>query len=319
MPTSTVTLNYTLANWGPAPTTWSMPDCTSTSSVYFATSSIPDAPRHLESCLPQSALGDCSPEPTNSAILDAYLKDMNQVPYWSGDRCPEGWKSIGEIIRSDDGPPASEGIFAGLSPSQTTQGALDDAALFETQHALGALLDPSETVLACCPEALTAGRAGLCFSTLPEQEISTECRAFYGTVNLLTVSTTFPVDGATYTGEVIVPPRDNPRTYASTRIDEIGEETAALLVAVTARPPVYLVHGGGNGGDEGEGDDGGSGGEDEQGGDGESEEGEQAEEPSNAAAALRITSYSTPWAQVQDVIGVLGVSFLAGMALSLPM
>ncbi|KAL4865932.1 hypothetical protein BDV12DRAFT_199700 [Aspergillus spectabilis] len=64
--------------------------CTPSTTLYFALFNIPEGPRYVESCFPpDTTLTDCTPEPTDSAVLEFYLADINQIRYWSpGTQCP---------------------------------------------------------------------------------------------------------------------------------------------------------------------------------------------------------------------------------------
>lgn len=155
MPTASTTLGWTLANWGSAPATWTRSaSCSQPSYIYYADDDVPSIPVMFESC-PATTLGDCGPRPTNSKLVDDFLSDQRNIPYWSpGVRCPSGWSSVGAASRPSDGQVSTTGIFT-VDALPTGSWNDNDPIALGVQGALGALLDPSETAIACCPRYCT--------------------------------------------------------------------------------------------------------------------------------------------------------------------
>lgn len=151
MPTASTTLGWTLANWGSAPATWTRSSsCSQPSHIYYADNDVPSIPAMFESC-PATTLDDCGPRPTNSDLVDNFLSDQRNIPYWSpGVRCPSGWTSVGAASRPSDGQVSTTGIFT-IDALPTGSWNDNDPIALGVQGALGALLDPSETAIACCP------------------------------------------------------------------------------------------------------------------------------------------------------------------------
>lgn len=157
MPTETATLGWTFANWGSAPSTWSANSCTPTPAVYLADRNSPEFPALLETC-PDDEIGECWPRPDDNELIDDYLDDIRNVPYWSpGVRCPADWTSVGEAARTGTGDVDSTGILT-VDALPTPGWELVDPGNFIAigyHNALGAILEPSETAIACCPRYLS--------------------------------------------------------------------------------------------------------------------------------------------------------------------
>ncbi|KAL4868437.1 hypothetical protein BDV12DRAFT_169712 [Aspergillus spectabilis] len=153
MPSATTTLGWTLANWGPGPTVFEASASCTQSALYYADRDSPELVLAFESCLPTTTL-DCYPEPTETSLLDDYYENWRNIPYWSpGTDCPSGWESVGGAARSGSSAPVSSGIFTVYHGGTDWLDDLDDddPIDFGYQDALGALLAPSETAIACCP------------------------------------------------------------------------------------------------------------------------------------------------------------------------
>jgi hypothetical protein len=153
MPSATTTLGWTLANWGPGPTVFEASASCTQSALYYADRDSPELVLALESCLPTTTL-DCYPEPTETTLIDDYYENWRNIPYWSpGPDCPSGWESVGEAARSGSSAPVSSGIFTVYNRDTDWLDDLDDddPIAFGYQDAIGALLAPSETAIACCP------------------------------------------------------------------------------------------------------------------------------------------------------------------------
>ncbi|KAL4944128.1 hypothetical protein BDV06DRAFT_210520 [Aspergillus oleicola] len=336
MPSSSVTVGWTFANWGPAPATFTSSSCTPSPVIYLAESEDPDLPEEFESC-PATTYDSCYPEPTNSDLIDDFLNNQRNIPFWSpGVNCPSGWESVGRASRSGDADVESTGIFtvnaiptSGIDIFDDLPGDLDDDVRALGYHdAFAALLEPSETAIACCPSSMTVGRNGICYSTLSSASISTACEAAFADVNwdLDLTSTTFVWHGSTRTG--FYPTTTIPRTPTRTATHTIDDDDQRDLVAATQLGPIYLVH---RPGDEDEfGSNGtstntsssngtstetgtGSNSDSSGSGNGTNSDSESADE---TGAASRLTlGQGGDWAQVKAMLGVLGMSLLMGMGL----
>ncbi|KAL4954396.1 hypothetical protein BDW69DRAFT_163194 [Aspergillus filifer] len=236
--------------------------------------------------------------------------------YSPGPSCPSEWKTVGAIAHqtpsasSDlelDSPISSSGIFTIDSLAKSYETFKDRPYIFRAQDAWAALLDPGETLVACCPSTMTTGPNGGCYSLLPSISITTGCAFLYPPLSLdaPTTTTTFPLNGTTTAGVLNPPVTSLPEPTVSTTTFEQSERES--LVAVSIRGPVFVVHMPSDLSDDVAGSETGS-----DGGEGGGETG------TNAASPLRLGGVQRPWGRLAGVVGVLGVSVLAGMALVMP-
>ncbi|RDW72717.1 uncharacterized protein DSM5745_07889 [Aspergillus mulundensis] len=326
MPTASSTLGWTLANWGTAPTTWVSADCTPAPQIYYAEPDDADIPELFASC-PSTAYDSCLPRPSNTDLLDDYLSNQRNVPYWSpGANCPSGWKSVGSAARTGSAEDVtSSGIFT-IGALATGRWELDDILdddyiQLGLHDAFGALLDPSETAVACCPSSMTPARNGLCYSTLPtpSSSITAACIADYSNANgnLEFTSTSWVIDGTTRSGTIAVPTVTVPRTPESTRTRSIDADDRDELVVASLQVPVYVVRREGD--RQGGAGNSSSGGSDGSGSSNGSDAASETDTNTNAAGALRLGRTSTKaWGSVGGMVGVLAASFLVGFALVVP-
>ncbi|KAL4779842.1 hypothetical protein BJX76DRAFT_361393 [Aspergillus varians] len=312
MPNATTTLGWTVANWGSAPSAWpSASSCTASNDVFFADEDMPSVPLILESC-PTDTIDDCWPTPTSSDLVNNYLANRRNVPYWSpGVQCPSGWESVGAASRPSSGSITTTGIFT-IGAIPTNRWDDDDPFALESQGALAAVLDPSETAIGCCPRSMSVAPNGFCYSTLPSHSISTACYGPYTEqdLDLQVVSTTFVLWGVTRTGRVVAPTVTIPRTPASTTTTTLNSDQIDDLVAATFTAPVYLVHRASDRNNSSDSNDTST-------SDGGSGSDSDASNETNAASRLGVGE-SSSWAQVKGMAGVLALSMLAGMALVAP-
>ncbi|KAL4974660.1 hypothetical protein BDW66DRAFT_81788 [Aspergillus desertorum] len=320
MPSGTSTLGWTLANWGTLPATWTSSSCTPSSVVYYAEDDDPDIPELFESC-PSITFDTCLPEPTDSALVEDYLSDQRNVPYWSpGVNCPSGWQSVGSAARPSDGDDVtSSGLFTiGAIPTGNWDIPDNDYIQLGFHDAFGALLDPSETAVACCPSSMTVGRNGVCYSTLSNHDIRTACFADYSNANgnLEFISTTWVWGGTTRTANIAVPTVTIPRTPTRTSTRTVDADETGDMVAATLQVPVYFVRrpGDGNGNGNGNSSDSGTNGSNGSG----STASDTASETNAARGLYMQVSYTKDWGQVGGMLGVLVVSLLAGIVLVVP-
>ncbi|KAL3482154.1 hypothetical protein BJX99DRAFT_252867 [Aspergillus californicus] len=317
MPSATATLGWTLANWGPVPSTYTLASassCTASSDIYLAHTSLPEGPLWLETCTAHT-LDRCWPQPTNSALAQDAFENQYVVSYWSpGTACPSGWKSVGAAEYPTDGPVTSTGIFT-VNPGRYDgdddgwddwddwlTGDDDGGVVFGERDAIGALLDEGETAVACCPSTMSIGRNGLCFSTLPSRAITTACQALYRDDLHSLVSTTYEISGSTRTGAILIPATETFWLPTATRTTTFDEHETDRLVAATMASPVYIVHQGN--GSESESSASGTGAGDS-----------QSADETNAAGRI---GGGAGWEGGRAVFGVLVVSVLAGVGLVLP-
>ncbi len=150
MPTATSTIGWTLANAGSAPATYSVPpSCTESSYQIAPTTSA--YPMWANQCSTASN-AECGVSPTDSALAKEAASNYNILPFYSpGPSCPSGWKTVGAIARPSQGPVTSSGLFT--VDNYDRYEAIDEGFpyVYQARDAFGALLDPEETVVACCP------------------------------------------------------------------------------------------------------------------------------------------------------------------------
>ncbi|KAL2861608.1 hypothetical protein BJX68DRAFT_260422 [Aspergillus pseudodeflectus] len=281
MPTTTATLSWTITNWGPLTTPWSLPSACSNQVFIYETdgplvgilSLDPPLVGLYAQC--DNGLFTCYPEPTDPNA-PSVLSEASATPTLGGSHaalvyspapaCPEGWETVGAVGRAGDGPSVSRaGLFT--VPYEADPGVPGPQVAYK--DALASLLDPSETAVMCCPSSMTIHNnlIGGCRSSLQDYSISTACVTY------------FPVAGMSRT--------DVQSSMSAGLISWMTETTTysasdvPSLVAEAVVQPLVLLHkptdlAGGSG--EGSGDS------------GEDTEGSTAEEdPSetNAAASLR--------------------------------
>ncbi|KAL4805642.1 hypothetical protein BDV18DRAFT_139578 [Aspergillus unguis] len=306
MPSQSSTLGWTLANWGSAPATWTASSCTPTPAIVLAEKDEPQLPEFLESCPPEE-YDDCWPRPDDSDLVDDYLNDVRNVPYFSpGVSCPSGWKSVGQAARSGSDDVESTGVFT-VNALPTTSWPLDnvhDYVAVGYHDALGAVLDPSETAIACCPSSMSVGRNGICYSTMPSHPISTACFASYegADQNMEFISTTWVWHGSTRTANILVPTVTIPRTPTRTTTRDIAAQETDHLVAVSMQAPIYLVHRGDDDNNDNN-DDGNDSDNDSDNADNSTDE--------NAASGMYMEG---AWG-VKGITGLLAASLVVGMVL----
>ncbi|KAL3491862.1 hypothetical protein BJX62DRAFT_203885 [Aspergillus germanicus] len=161
MPTATATLSWTITNWGPLITPWSLPPtCTDRAFIYTT-----EGPWNSEYPIDAPLVGfyaqcdnngrvACYPEPTDSNARSA-LSELRATPtiggyhagpiYSPAPECPEGWETVGALRRDGDAPVSRSGLYT--VPYEAYPG----FPQVGFKDALASLLDPSETAIMCCP------------------------------------------------------------------------------------------------------------------------------------------------------------------------
>ncbi|KAL4899322.1 hypothetical protein BDW74DRAFT_163649 [Aspergillus multicolor] len=310
MPTSTSTIGWTLANIGPAPTTYSpAPSCTTANTVIVGWND-PYQSQWGISC--GSMPDNCWPTPTDSSVADDIQTNEYIVPFYSpGLSCPLGWEAIGQVAHPTvtDAIVTSSGVYRETEHIDYSSG--DVVKVYNIPDAFGALLDPGETMLACCPSSFypESYRYG-CFSALPATP-TTGCTTEYATRDVEVVTTPFLLNGTTTTAQLLLPMSTFPSsTLRSTTFSDIDEMDVFVL---SSMDPIYLVHGPSD--RESQPSASSSGTDAEVAGSEKGDEGAEAT-GTNAASVLRVEQAS--WNQFVGVAAVLIISVLAGMGLVLP-
>jgi hypothetical protein len=107
--TATTTLGWTLTNFGPMGTTYTVPESCPQTVAFLAHTDLPDRGSWDTECSDDTCWFHLGTDEQRAALRDSpYM-----APYFSpGVQCPTGWKSIGEIAHGSEGAPlASQGIF----------------------------------------------------------------------------------------------------------------------------------------------------------------------------------------------------------------
>ncbi|KAL4815085.1 hypothetical protein BDW67DRAFT_191744 [Aspergillus spinulosporus] len=204
MPTSTSTIGWTLANVGLAPTTYpAAPSCTAFSSLIFDWQSLRESQWGI-SC--GGVPDDCWPKPTDSALEDEIKTNPAIVPFYSlGVACPTGWQAIGSIAHPTGASArvTSSGYISVYEYEDFIHG--DWIYGYQIGDAFGVLLNPGETVIACCPssfwveEYLTG-----CVSTVPHTP-STGCETKWSKRPVDISTTPVTINETTSTVQLLMP------------------------------------------------------------------------------------------------------------------
>ncbi|KAL2844783.1 hypothetical protein BJY01DRAFT_247946 [Aspergillus pseudoustus] len=302
---ATTTLGWTLTNWGPVFTTYIPPSsCTTKTTTVLAQAQYPD----LGSWGTQCYNDDCWPYPGTDEQKSAILKNRLLEPYFSpGVACPTGWKSIGALARATDGPIASRGVFTvAVGDSDDYDNDVPYSPSF--YDALGAILDEGETMVACCPSAMTVGPNGGCYSTLPSQTFSTGCATELPGYDLDSTSATLVIGGTTTSGEFFLPA--SPVTQSGTiTTTSFASDERADWTPISQAAAIYFVQ------PSGTADSTSGAGSTSSSGSGSDEVAET--ETGNAGASIRYSAGDSSWGQIIGLGGLMVISALAGMAMVL--
>ncbi|KAL2862281.1 uncharacterized protein BJX67DRAFT_385776 [Aspergillus lucknowensis] len=303
MPSVSTAFEWTFTNWGPLTTPYSLPD-TCTSRVAIANSEVPSVVAWWNPCEDQP--WSCFPTPTASDAIDDIVSSNETPglgrlgPYFSpAPSCPSGWETVAAAARTGDpeAPLSTSGWIATRSIGDESE---PDAPRFhDLIEALAGSLDPSETVIMCCPSSMTVFANANCYSALPSYTPSTACRSYFVPTDIATVTTGYVgLDGETTTSGILMltptTPADTWRTtFAASETADFVAYTEALALLLLHQPTDL----------EGGTDDGSDHGSDE------------ADDPSetNSAGRLAVGGVAGLWGVVGGVIA----SVLAGASLVL--
>ncbi|KAL3471325.1 hypothetical protein BJX99DRAFT_263344 [Aspergillus californicus] len=300
MPTATTTNGWTLANLGPAPTSiTATPSCTP-DNFGIASTLFPDYPVWSDRCIwSNSTSADCWPQPTDSALSAEIMTNRYILPFHSpGVECASGWKSVGAIEHPSNGPVTSLGSFT-MNPFLEEYYNEDFTIPYPLQEAIGVLLDPGETAVACCPSSMTLGEYGGCYSALPSRDLTTGCLIVYTGEDIIT-STTFVLNRTTTQGNLFLPMTGN-KTYFTVTTSFAASETSEFMAATFAEP-IYILHHASDVANASV---------------GPSETGSEpdtGDNNTNAASGLHV-GHDTALGGFKATAGILVLSFFAGMAL----
>lgn len=159
MPTPTQYFGYSVTNIGPLTTRFTpAPSCATTTPNVFIETQLGEtrglygfpscvAPKY-DGCLPNgSKIDDLNHQ------LSASPHNGNLVYHSPGLRCPSGWKRVGTIHGGTSQATKPEGVFTQIS---TATGSPDGGSgPIPRLLAYANVLDPSETLVWCCPKYVT--------------------------------------------------------------------------------------------------------------------------------------------------------------------
>ncbi|KAJ5130348.1 uncharacterized protein N7515_006387 [Penicillium bovifimosum] len=240
MPSISITEGYTFTNWGPLTTTFTAPaSCATATGNYQIGLNTTFPVFDYEVQCSTAGYGDCIPSgtisPTTTANDDPTII-YSQAYLSPGLYCPSGWATKGIAVRDADKSLSSSGI---LSPSTTATMPTFVPQWQNPATLLMDLLDPSETLVMCCPDSMTADLAYGCYSTVSGYKITEGHVRVLPATDIGISTKTIIVGGSTSTqlNNIITdvqPISVTSRTFSPSE--------ASRLVAVSILPMLSLVH-----------------------------------------------------------------------------
>ncbi|KAJ5975023.1 hypothetical protein N7481_008730 [Penicillium waksmanii] len=183
---------YTFSNLGPITTTFTpAPSCTASGRMMLGYlvddgnylnlkyGAEPTLRIKFDGCTPSpSPTTTATPETTihhlseaqKSAFAAQYVDWVNRDFYYSpGLHCPSDWETIGLVARDASSSLSSSGIY--FATTTTTTDTKDDYYYYRNDYeypasVLKGILEPKETMVACCPSGMTADKGGFCYSEI---------------------------------------------------------------------------------------------------------------------------------------------------------
>ncbi|KAJ5387208.1 hypothetical protein N7509_009749 [Penicillium cosmopolitanum] len=240
MPSISITEGYTFTNWGPLTTTFTAPASCATATGNYMIGLNTTAPvlEYAMQCS-TAGYGDCIPSGTVSDFTTSNdnPKTIYDQAYLSpGLYCPSGWATKGIAVRDADKSLSTSGVLSSVTrvsmPTFIPQWE-NPVTLFLD------LLDPSETLVICCPDSMTADIAFGCYSTVSDYKITEGCMRDIPATDLGTSTETIISEGSTSKQLINIITGTQPITVA-TRTFSPSE--ASRLVAVSVMPMLSLVH-----------------------------------------------------------------------------
>ncbi|KAJ5971468.1 uncharacterized protein N7479_001386 [Penicillium vulpinum] len=244
MPSITITDGYTFNNWGPLTTTFTAPASCATFNDYIIRSKEPIVlSQFAAQCSTIGYYHDCIPTGTTSLptsqSIDPYTM-YDQAYYSPGLHCPSGWKTVGVAARDGDKSVSSSGVLSVASPTETITGTVDIPKQLNPVTLLGKVLDPSETLVICCPSSMTADLdVGGCYSTASAYKPSIGCAANLPISDFGTSTKTHVVNGTTSTELLLSLTSSHPMTAVTTTF---AASDVNDYIALSVLPMIPLVH-----------------------------------------------------------------------------
>ncbi|OAA35917.1 hypothetical protein NOR_07725 [Metarhizium rileyi] len=243
MPTPTQYFGYSVTNAGPLTTRFTpAPSCTTAKPNVFIQTELGETrglygfpscslPKY-EGCLPSGKKFD-----ELNHQLSVSPHNGNLVYHSPGLRCPSGWKRVGTVQGGAEHATDPDGIFTEITSTALPNGIPHHIPRLE---AFADILDPSETMVWCCPRGFKANRDAFCTSDLgplSELSYSQRCEVYLPTQDVATVTS---YQGTILSNPVIVVTAATTGFSSSTYPIESSETSG--LVVVSAIPVVALVY-----------------------------------------------------------------------------
>ncbi|KAH7173782.1 uncharacterized protein B0J16DRAFT_197341 [Fusarium flagelliforme] len=256
MPTATEFFGITITNFGPLTTTYTPPpSCTAgtTDHLLYAISNATTILHGAPTC-DRDPIGDCVPEGSSYDALTTKILnpwDLGFLNYHSpGVHCPKGWTTAA-VLENGDGA-ASEvksGVFTNTDTQFETPSDPDSPSVLGPNEIWPKLLEPSETLVYCCPSGWTPNVWGVCITSIESLD-----PAKYTGICVRDYSDSFPDWKAVHTVEG--EPVSNTAGVISgvfftgtwtEKVDKLtdfleGDSYTSTLVVVKTLPAVALVH-----------------------------------------------------------------------------
>ncbi|KAG5935116.1 hypothetical protein E4U53_000503 [Claviceps sorghi] len=236
-PTQTQYFGYVVTNLGPLTTRFTpAASCATTTqpNVYIETQLAEarglygypscDVPEY-DGCLPSGK----SLDDLNSRLA-THPHNGNLAYHSPGLKCPSGWKKAGRVVG---------GVFTGITMSTVMPNG--NAESLPKLQAYAGILDPSETLVWCCPKGFKADADAMCTSDLGPLSsftYSQRCEVYLPTQDLLTITSH---QGTLLPNPLVIVTAAVSGGINSSIFAIASSETPSLTV-VSAVPVVALMH-----------------------------------------------------------------------------
>ncbi|CAM1503478.1 Fc.00g010690.m01.CDS01 [Cosmosporella sp. VM-42] len=246
---STEFFGYTVTNVGPLTTTFTAEASCATATQYQAVAYADNFVTRQAGRLvcPYPTLGNCYPSgEVFDDIGSKASKSLGQgyFPYFSpASLCPSGWTTAGVLASAGESNSASmsaAGIFTEDLWPYDNEGAQFAAAALPAATIFANILDPSETLVWCCPSGHTVNIYGGCISSvrpLATHRVTELCLLVYPSEDVVTVTS---FHGSAWTPPLIsITPAE---TQLETLKETISADEASSYAIIHSYPIVALVH-----------------------------------------------------------------------------
>ncbi|KAL2880653.1 hypothetical protein SGCOL_004030 [Colletotrichum sp. CLE4] len=192
MPTPTLS-GTSLLNLGPLTTIWTAPASCATATPTPALARLidPSVAYWLQTCqVDRDPYDDCVPsgELLNSEYHSRRTSTQNFLFHHSpGSQCPSGWATVGYGVRDETSSHSLSGVFADPTVTVDLQTTTSIASEINPRFELApnlfmSAMEPSETVVVCCPREAYTATTGCQFLNVNEIELVERTYTFHGRV-----------------------------------------------------------------------------------------------------------------------------------------